>query len=55
MTKFIELFKKPLDSVSDEITTNFKTSFFSAYLVVWLIRNNLFHIEKPPSLTVVMF
>lgn len=42
MAKLIDIFKKPLESVSDEITTKFKTPFFSIYTIVWIIRNNIF-------------
>lgn len=36
------LFKKPLETASDEITSKFKTPFFSTLLFVWLIKNNIF-------------
>ena len=39
---FASLFKKPLESVSDEITSKFKTPFFTTYIIVWVIKNNLF-------------
>lgn len=39
---FITLFKKPLNSISDEITTKFRTPFFTTYIIVWVIKNNLF-------------
>ncbi len=45
MTKILDFFKRPLESVSDEITTKFKTPFFSIYIVVWIIRNNIFIYE----------
>jgi len=40
--KIFDLFKKPLDSVSDEITSKFKTPLFLTYVAVWIIRNNKF-------------
>jgi hypothetical protein len=42
MYRFINFFKKPLESASDEITTKFKTPFFSTFIIVWIISNNLF-------------
>ena len=39
---FLSFFKKPLDTVSEEMTSKFKTPFFTSYIFVWIIRNNLF-------------
>ncbi|MFL0132539.1 hypothetical protein, partial [Tenacibaculum maritimum] len=39
---FPSIFKKPINSVSDEITSKFKTPFFTTYLIVWGLKNNLF-------------
>ncbi|WP_299120041.1 hypothetical protein [uncultured Winogradskyella sp.] len=40
--KLLDFFKKPLESASDEITSKFKTPFFSTFLIVWVITNNKF-------------
>ena len=40
--KILDFFKKPLESASDEITTKFKTPFFSTFIILWVIKNNLF-------------
>ncbi|CAA0178232.1 conserved hypothetical protein [Tenacibaculum maritimum] len=39
---FSSIFKKPINSASDEITSKFKTPFFTTYLIVWGLKNNLF-------------
>ena len=42
LSTLFNLLKKPLESVSDEVTTKFKTPFFTTFVVVWLFKNNLF-------------
>ena len=42
MKQILSFFKKPIQSASDEITTKFKTPFFSTFIIVWIIANNKF-------------
>ncbi|PHS53491.1 MAG: hypothetical protein COB01_04075 [Lutibacter sp.] len=39
---FLSLLKKPLDTVSEEMTSKFRTPFFTTYAFVWVISNNMF-------------
>lgn len=36
------IFKKPVNSISDELTSKFRTPIITTYVVVWLLRNKIF-------------
>jgi len=42
LKKVASLFTKPLSTVADEMTSKFKTPFFTTFIVVWIFKNNMF-------------